>query len=124
MKFKTSVIIIIIIVLAWSCNVDDGNNMKCGILHPIEDLKWLKDIKTRFESELPNSRAQIIQYQYEGDYVFLVDPCHQCPDALASVYNCKGEVICEFGGYLGINSCPEFNNTASDPVILYNGIQD
>ena len=40
-------------------------------------------------------------------------------DGLVLVYNCSGEVICEFGGIDGRNTCADFETEATNPVVLF-----
>ncbi len=95
----------------------------CDSENPLEDLEWLKEKKTEIEMNSEIANAQIIRYTYKGNDVFWIDPCYQCPDALTTVYNCKGEPVCEFGGIDGRNTCPDFYNEASDSTMLLDYVQ-
>ncbi len=35
------------------------------------------------------------------------------------VYNCQGQVICQFGGIAGLNTCPDFYDTATDKKVIW-----
>ena len=96
----------------------------CGVIDPLEELEWLNDIKPGFDLRASAAGAQIIQYQYKGEYVSLVEDCYNCPDALAFVYNCQGEVICEFGGIDGRITCPDFEEQATDEIVLFSYVQE
>ena len=108
-----------LIILFISC---DGVNddLVCGTSDPLKDLKWLKERKESLDKLTSIAGYFIIQYQYEGSYVFLIDQCAHCSDGIKVVYNCDGEIICTFGGKTGLNTCPEFNTTATDSIMLCN----
>lgn len=101
-------------------NVDAGI---CNVDNPLEDLPWLKDIVYSIQLSMRPAGSQIIQYTYKGDYVFWVDMCYQCADGLIEVYNCAGEVICEFGGVDGWNTCPDFETEATDSTNLFQSFE-
>ncbi|MFC2129706.1 DUF6970 domain-containing protein [Bacteroidota bacterium] len=90
--------------------------------NPLEDLQWLKDIKQSIQLSMGPAGSQIIQYTYKGEFVFYVDMCNQCPDGLVLVYNCEGEVICEFGGIDSRNTCVDFDTEATDSTMLFYSI--
>ena len=91
----------------------------CNVDNPLEDLKWLKDIKHSIQLSMSPAGTQIIQYTYKGEYVFWVDMCYQCADGLISVYNCQGEVICVFGGIDGRNTCADFETEATESTMFF-----
>jgi hypothetical protein len=95
----------------------------CNADNPLEDLLWLKAIKDVITMRMNSAGAQIIQYTYQGEYVFWIDECYNCPDALITVRNCLGEVICEFGGIDGRNTCPDYATEASDSTMLFDYVQ-
>ena len=103
-----------------SCD-DDENNKVCFTDDPLEELAWLSDIRDTFDKDMGPQRQMIIMYKYHGEYVFLIDDCYQCPDALAFVFNCEGKATCEFGGFAGVNTCPDFEQNATDEKVLYDG---
>lgn len=96
----------------------------CNTLNPLEELSWLKEIKTMFELRGGAPGAQIIAYKYNGSDVFWIDDCFGCDDNLIRIYNCTGEVICEMGGIAGLNTCPDFFEKASDSTMLFNYVQE
>ncbi|PQJ80026.1 DUF6970 domain-containing protein [Polaribacter porphyrae] len=91
----------------------------CNVEVPIEDLAWLKEIKTSFEQSTSVSKKKIIQYDYKNETVFLINSCDDCSDNLVTVYNCDKEVICEFGGIAGLNTCSDFEKEAINEKILW-----
>lgn len=82
-----------------------------------EELPWLATIRTQLiESKTP---SKIIQYSYKNQLVYWVDSCNGCADNLIQVYNPKGEVICQFGGIAGLNTCIDFDGKAKNPKVLF-----
>ena len=73
--------------------------------------QWLTEKISGFK-ESDNDRARVQAYRYRGDTVYMVEECYGCPDAIAVVYAANGDVLCEFGGIAGSNSCPDFDREA------------
>lgn len=115
--------LIILLFIFMSCDDDNGtesgtDTMICNTQEPLADLKWLKDIKTNAEQS-ESDTAEIYFCIYDDKEGFLVDLCVQCPDALTYFYDCEGNVVCEFGGYLGTNTCPDFEVKISKKELLW-----
>jgi hypothetical protein len=117
---RIAICLIAILLMAFSC--EDDIITTCNTNDPLEELDWLKEIKNNLE--LSNSAAgfEIIQYSYQGNDVFWVDDCYQCPDGLIQVYDCAGAVICEFGGIDGRNTCTDFDTAAYNRYVLLDGV--
>lgn len=107
------------IVFLTSCPSDLEYEKTCEVNNPLEDLVWLKQIKTSFEQSASVTKKKIVQYQYNNETVFLIDVCFDCADNLISIYNCEGNIICEFGGIAGLNTCPSFDSEATNKIILW-----
>jgi len=109
------------IIISFSCTNDDNNiTNTCGVDNVLEELAWLKQIKDGFEASASATKKIIIQYTYKNETVFFIDSCAEnCNDSLQTVYNCIGEVICEFGGIAGLNTCPDFEDMAMNKIILW-----
>lgn len=112
-------------VLPKSCaeNLEYADAGICNVDNPLEDLPWLNDIVYSIQLSMRPTGSQIIQYTYKGEYVFWVDMCYQCADGLIQVYNCTGEVICEFGGIDGRNTCLDFETEATDSTNLFQSFE-
>ena len=123
MIFRNFIIIVLSLSLVCSCNSDNNSHPVCNSENPLEDLTWLKEIKTVFELNMSIAGTQIIQYQYKGEYVFWIDDCFHCADGLVVVRNCDEEIICEFGGIDGRNTCPDFQEHATDSTMLLDLVQ-
>ena len=116
---------IFLICLPASCDSLNNNELEdCGTKDPLEDLAWLKQKKQVMELNMGIAGSQIIQYTYKNNTVFWIDECYSCADNMISVYNCAGEVICQFGGIAGINTCIDFETEATDSTMLYNNVQN
>jgi hypothetical protein len=73
---------------------------------------WLNDKIEEFITNNPYSKGRIEEFLYREQIVYLVNFCVACPDNLVYVYNEEEEVICEFGGIAGTNTCPDFSKEA------------
>jgi len=102
----------------FACNVDDHDEI-CNSENPLEDIAWLSEIRDMFDQDMGPQRQRIIQYKYYGEDVFLIESCYRCPDALSYIYDCQGNVVCEFGGIDGRNTCPDFDQNSAEEKILY-----
>lgn len=89
---------------------------------PLENIAWLKELKTTFDQRAGAAGSQIIQYTYEGECVYLIDDCYQCPDALNLVFDKDKNLLCEFGGIDGRDTCPGFLDNATNKIVLYSNI--
>ncbi|NJM16538.1 MAG: hypothetical protein HC896_15200 [Bacteroidales bacterium] len=78
----------------------------CTCNNPEEKLQWLKALKDTWESN--NMPGTIEQYIFNEKKVYLVTPCVGCPDVGSTVYDCRGNEICAFGGFGGPHTCPDF----------------
>jgi hypothetical protein len=101
----------------FACDDNTDIEQICNVNNPLEDLKWLKTIKDDFVASAGQER--ITQYDYNDETVFLVEDCVNCPDGLAIVYSCEEETLCEFGSIAGLNTCPDFDSTATNEIVLY-----
>ena len=90
------------------------------INNPLEELQWLNNIKIAMEQNMNSLRSQIIQYVYNGECVYSINHCINCSDSMTQIYNTQGEVVCEFGGIAGLNTCPDFYETATNKRYLFN----
>ncbi len=115
----------LIIFLLIFVGCDDDNNTKsgndsmlCNTEEPLTELSWLKEIKDNAEQS-ESDTSEIYFCIYEEKEGFLIDLCVQCPDALTVFYDCEGNVLCEFGGYLGTNTCPDFDEKISKKELLW-----
>lgn len=109
-------------LIVTSCKEDDLPEevvTTCNIDNPLETIQWLKEIRDGFDMQANPLPKKIIQYFYQGECVFLIDGCVGCADNLTTVYNVNQDVICEFGGIAGVDTCPDFDTEATGEIILY-----
>lgn len=90
---------------------------------PLIEYQWLADIKFVFEANQSASGEQIIQYIYNDECVYLTGT-EECCDNLIEVYNTQGEIICEFSGIAGLDTCPDFFDLATNRRVLFNDLQN
>lgn len=107
-----------LISLHSSCEKDKNDNKEtiCGTTDPLEELDWLKNIVSELED---GPLTEIYLYDYKEEKVFLINKCVNCPDGLVEVYNCDSNVICIFGGFTGMNTCPDFDSLAVKDLLLW-----
>jgi hypothetical protein len=119
---KYTLIFFAIILMATSCKKDNQTITTCTIDNPLETIQWLKETKEAFELSMSPSAKRITQYFYQGECVFLIDGCLQCNDNLTTVYDVNQDIICEFGGIAGVDTCPDFDTEATDETILWDNL--
>lgn len=108
-----------ILLLFCSCDKDEQENT-CGE-NPLENISWLKELVDNENNTDDTSGLEIIQYTYKNNTVFSVNDCINCADAITVVYDCEKNVLCEFGGIAGVNTCSDFYDEAIKESILYDG---
>jgi hypothetical protein len=116
---KTLIKILSFLLLVTSCTKDDEIKEFCVLDNPLEDLVWLKEIKTNLEQSTSANKSEIYEYSYKKQKVFWVDTCVDCTDNLITVYNCTGNKMCEFGGIAGVNTCLDFTSEATNKKLLW-----
>lgn len=82
------------------------------------NITWLKKIEADLQQN-KSVKSEIIQYQYNRQNVYYVDACIGCPDGLTIVYSCNGEVLCQFGGIAGLNTCIDFAEKAIKKKVIW-----
>jgi hypothetical protein len=99
-------------------NCSDSDLCYCDTENPVNDLNWLKEI-INAEPFNQTDTAEIYYCIYNNIEGFVVDMCVFCPDAMVFFYDCEGNIICEFGGYLGLNTCPDFEENLSKIELIW-----
>ena len=113
------------ITLFLSCEENDNNTIceeviiVCDEQNPLENFTFLKEAKDTIDHIDCSGRSSIIQYTYKSETVFEIIICDQVSDHQILVYNCSGDIICSSGGIEGVDPCPDFNDKATDKIILY-----
>lgn len=111
---KWALLLAFVGVALVACHSDEASG-PCDVYNPLKKLGWLHKIK----QQAGERTSSIIWYRYQEEDVFLIADCDNCPDGMAVVYNCEGETICEFGGIAGLNTCPDFFDTAAKQKTLW-----
>jgi hypothetical protein len=107
------------IILCTACSEKEVFSTTCNTSNPLEELTWLLEIKETIDKTACASSSTIAQYLYNSNSVFEVNPCGDVADGQTVIYDCKGNVICVFGGFSGENTCPNFYEKATNKIILY-----
>lgn len=115
--------VLALLFLIGGCEKESKTEAECGTGQPLEELVWLQNLQKSFEMRMGPAAAEIVQYRYKGEVVFYVDDCYMCPDAMQVVYNCAGQEVCRFGGFAGLNTCPDFFEEATNKTVLFSSIQ-
>lgn len=93
----------IVVFLFTYCKAQEIKD--CGEANWLSQLVENKDKAAAFT--FIHNQKQIIEFHH----------CYQCPDAIVSYYDCLGNKICDQGGFIGSNNCPEYNT--SEKVRIY-----
>ena len=110
-------LILFFLILFISCK-KEYDLVACDTQDPLVNISWLKDVKDGFDS-WTSVKGNITYFEYYGNDVFMITFCVGCPDAYTVVYDCEMNVICEFGGIAGLNTCTDFHENAENKIILY-----
>ncbi|MFY0600019.1 MAG: hypothetical protein JXR03_10135 [Cyclobacteriaceae bacterium] len=95
----------------------------CFLEDPMNSIEWLSDLKKQIEMSASPAGTRITQYSYKSECVLLIDDCVGCSDGLQKVYSYDKELICEFGGIDGRNTCSDFSNEAIDPILIFSSVE-
>ena len=117
MKLKHILFSFFVTLLFTSCETNEINN--CGTETPLEDIAWLKELKTNFEKDFSLTKRRITQYNYKGNTVFMIEHCVNCADSMATVFDCEKNEVCAFGGIAGVNTCPDFGKSATNKKVIW-----
>lgn len=120
---KLKILIVGITLFLSNCKTNKMEKSKDQETNPVEEIAWLKEMIAGFEKDTYHKQI-IEQYTYKGKEVYMVHTCYQCPDAMTRVYDKEKNVICESGGFVGKDTCPDFEEKAIDKKILYNNIEN
>jgi hypothetical protein len=91
---------------------------EAGAAFCIKNKEWFTSILNGLKQN-PEVKSEVISYTYHGQTVFYIDSCKGCADSMALVYTCSGEIICQFGGIAGFNTCPDFADFATHKKVIW-----
>ncbi len=103
--------ITVILLLIVSLTVSLQNTQaQCDTSDPVQELPWIGEVMCEVCVD------EVIMADYNGQTVFIAEAGNYCADFPTNVYNCDGEVICFFGGFIGSTGedCPELYETMTN----------
>lgn len=116
-SMKTKIILMLLVLMNTAFQCETGQLSIPNESGYCTDTAWLQTI---IESAQQNtSKAEVIRYRYNGQTVYYINTCIDCADSMGQVYTCSGEVICQFGGIAGFNTCPDFDDTATQKKLIW-----
>ncbi|MES2620984.1 MAG: hypothetical protein V4615_09030 [Bacteroidota bacterium] len=87
----------------------------CGADKPLDDIPWLRQIK-----ETATNKTQIYKESYNyGREGFFIVSCADtnCNYPLSSLMTCTGDVLCSYGGVVGIICYDSIYQTTTKELI-------
>ena len=113
MKTTSVLLVLLLVICAFKCENDSfpDESSSCTA------STWLQAIIENAQQN--TSKAEVIRYRYKLQTVYYVNTCIDCPDGLALVYTCSGQEICKFGGIAGFNTCPDFEEKATNKKVIW-----
>jgi hypothetical protein len=115
MKFLKFLAIILSLMFS-SC--ERNEDIICDTKHPFRDIPNLKKYRRSPMIDSDNG-IEVYKVIYNDQEVFLITPASPASDAMALVIDCNGEKVCEFGGYAGLNTCPDFEDNISYQELIW-----
>ena len=113
--------ILFVVIIVGVCQKDsfahNYDKIVCETNKPLEELPWLRERVDGMKNN--QSNAAIYCCDYGNQQGFLSDDCVNCPDGMSEFYDCQGNILCEFGGIAGLNTCPDFEANLTDKVLIF-----
>lgn len=103
--------LIVLVVLLAACSQDRKSNEPWVNICP--DLTWLDSFKSSKE------KVEIYLSRYKGERVFEINPCVGCPDAMTTVHDCAGNILCSIGGIAALNTCPNYDFNLDERLLYW-----
>jgi len=85
----------------------------------LDDIPSCVQEEIKEASRSKDSGAKLTQYRYNAESVYAFEPGEVYPDILFSVVNEHCAVVCQFGGFAGMNTCPDFSENAELVGVLW-----
>ncbi len=117
MKKCLSALAFMLVASSFRCETAPAIPSEGGV-DQCTDILWLQPYIDGHKNNTA-VKSEIIRYQYKGQIVYYIDSCKGCADSMAVVYSCTGEVVCQFGGIAGFNTCPDFESTATAKKVIF-----
>lgn len=109
----------IVILVMINCSSSSRLSKEIDDCHKGKVPSWVREMAREIRSS--KSKGEIVQYYYRDQFVFSIDPCGGCADAMTTVYDCDQREICRFGGIAGFLTCPDFAEHASQRKVILQG---
>jgi len=109
--------LLLILCSASQCHDDSLSNGEGASCDGSKTPAWIDEIFS--DMEQGNNKGEIIRYKLNGQTVFLINTCLDCADSMSEVYDCQHNVLCQFGGIAGFNTCPDFYQKATHKKVIW-----
>ena len=114
MKISKTILLLVVILFVQCDKPVDPT-----ICPDAENREWYKDLTNQYKSG-SHIKVEIYSYTYNSQMVIAIQTVEPtCCDFMDVVYDCAGNVICQSGGIAGLNTCPDFGDTASDKKLIF-----
>ena len=116
---------ILILLFAFALTQCDKNEVDPEVCTDSENKDWYANLINQYNTTPMDNwgvppKVKIYSYTYNGQKVIAVNIIEPtCCDMMDVVYDCSGNVICQFGGIAGLNTCPDFADTAIDKKLIF-----
>lgn len=113
---KISKIILLLLVITFAqCD----KPIEPSICPDSENRDWYRTLTKQYKRS-NHIKVEIYSYTYNAQMVISVQTVEPtCCDFMDVVYDCSGNVICQFGGFAGLNTCPDFGTEATDKKLIF-----
>lgn len=99
-------------------NIEISRNSFCHVKNPLSELSWLKKIVDNSQNE-HSGEIKIFKCIYNNQESFLINLCWQCPDSSTKLYDCQGNVICDYGSFQQKIMYPDFGKNLTEMSLIY-----
>ncbi len=114
MKTPQTLLLLLLLIFIQCDKAIDPN-----ICPDTENKDWYKELTSQYKS-WSDIKVEVYSYTYNAQMVIAVQTVEPtCCDMMDVVYDCSGNVICQFGGIAGLNTCPDFATTATDKKLIF-----
>ena len=114
MKISKTILLLLLLVLTQCDKPIDP-----AICPDAENRDWYKELISQYKP-WSHLKVEIYSYTYNSQMVISVQTVEPtCCDFMDVVYDCAGNVICQFGGFAGLNTCPDFADSATDKKLIF-----
>lgn len=106
-------VLCLLLLFSFTACEEEQIQQTCTVANPAQNIAWLKS-KTQ---ELQTSEfCQVVQRgSLKGRSVFVIQNCDPSINAIQTVYDCDGNIIC----YSGDDTCPNFDSEVDQLVVVW-----